>query len=176
MGNATRPQAGAGREGAVQERRRVSGPAAPCTHSTCTVQASPGPRRQGPGRSLGPRPGQTKEGKMVTPPTLGGELPGGRPRDGQFSEAMLLGKRRRASRPGQTLVTSLLVPPAWGWAPGRRSGGCEAGHHREPRPVLSLALWPPGPAWHLPHAPRAAAPRGALRPPGPQHPAPWYLW
>lgn len=28
---------------------------------------------------------------MVTPPTLGGELPGGgRPRDGQFSEAMLL--------------------------------------------------------------------------------------
>lgn len=55
------------------------------------VQASPGPHEQGPGRSLGPRPGQTKEGKVVTPPTLGRKLPGGgRPRDGQFSEAMLL--------------------------------------------------------------------------------------
>ena len=115
MGGAARPQAEAVLW-AVQERR-VSVWASCALLSTCTLQELPGPHRQGPGWSLSPRTGKTKEGKVVTPPTPGGKLAGGgRPRDGQFSEAVLLwGRGGRLLGQDRPPVTSLcLVPPAWG--------------------------------------------------------------
>lgn len=101
-----------GRPGAESEH---PGPATPCAHSTCTLQGSPGPHRQGPRQRLGPRTGQTKEGKVTTPPTLGGKLPGGGgPRDGHDPGASpRLSLALRPSRP----ASAAAAPPSGGPRP-----------------------------------------------------------